>query len=60
MTLHIANAAVESKQTNRVVFATSNYVMGRYNDDPLWDSIGPGELTTALPPGTGTLWHTGE
>ncbi|MFN8485968.1 MAG: NAD-dependent epimerase/dehydratase family protein [Caldilineaceae bacterium] len=60
MTLHIANAAVESKQTKRVVFATSNHVMGRYKDDPLWASIGPGELTTALPPSTGTLWHTGE
>ncbi len=60
MTLHVANAAVESKQTKRVVFATSNHVMGRYKDDPLWASIGPGELTTALPPGTGTVWHTGE
>lgn len=60
MTLHVANAAVESKQTKRVVFATSNHVMGRYKDDPLWASVGPGELTTALPPGTGTIWHTGE
>lgn len=59
MTLHLANAAVASGRTKRVVFATSNHVMGRYKDDPLWEQVGPGELTTALPPGTGTLWHTG-
>ena len=60
MTLHIANAAVASGRVKRVVFATSNHVMGRYKDDPLWDSIGAGELTPDLPPGTGTVWHTGE
>lgn len=60
MTLHIANAAVDSGQVKRVVFATSNHVMGRYKDDPLWDSIDAGELTPDLPPGTGTVWHTGE
>ena len=58
MTLHVANAAV-ANGVKRVVFATSNHVMGRYKDDPLWQQIGPGELTTALPPGTGTIWHTG-
>ena len=60
LTLHLVNAAVDSGRTQRVVFATSNHVMGRYKDDPLWDSVGPGELSTALPPGTGTVWHTGE
>lgn len=59
MTLHVANAAVASGTTKRVIFATSNHVMGRYKDDPLWDQVEPGELTTALPPGTGTVWHTG-
>ena len=58
MTLHVANVAVETG-VKRVVFATSNHVMGRYKDDPLWQQIGPGELTTDLPPGTGTVWHTG-
>lgn len=58
MTLHVANAAV-ANGVKRVVFATSNHVMGRYKDDPLWQQVGPGELTTALPPGTGTIWHTG-
>jgi nucleoside-diphosphate-sugar epimerase len=60
MTLHVANAAVDSRQTKRVVFATTNHVMGRYKDDPLWDQVEPGQLTTSLPPGTGTVWHTGE
>ncbi len=59
MTLHVANAALAGS-AQRVVFATSNHVMGRYKDDPLWDSVGPGELTTDLMPGTGTRWHTGE
>lgn len=58
MTLHVANAAL-ANGVKRVVFATSNHVMGRYKDDPLWQQIGPGALTTDLPPGTGTLWHTG-
>ncbi len=58
MTLHIANAALELG-VQRVAFATSNHVMGRYKDDPLWQQIGPGELTPELPPGTGTVWHTG-
>ncbi|MEZ4683837.1 MAG: NAD(P)-dependent oxidoreductase [Caldilineaceae bacterium] len=58
MTLYVANLAVETG-VQRVVFATSNHVMGRYKDDPLWQQIGPGELTTDLPPGTGTVWHTG-
>lgn len=59
MTLHVANLAVASGM-KRVVFATSNHVMGRYKDDPLWQQVNPGELTTDLPPGTGTIWHTGE
>ncbi len=60
MTLHVANAAVASGRVQRVVFATSNHVMGRYKDDPLWDTIDPGALTPDLPPATGTIWHTGE
>lgn len=59
LTLHVANAAADSGQVRRVVFATSNHVMGRYKDDPLWEETGPGELSTTLPPGTGTVWHTG-
>lgn len=60
MTLHVAQAAADSPSVERFVFATSNHVMGRYKDPPLADSIGPGELSTDLPPGVGTVWHTGQ
>lgn len=60
MTLHVAMAVADSKRCNRMVFATSNHVMGRYKDAPLADSIGSGELTTALSPEVGTVWHTGQ
>jgi len=59
MTLHVAMAAVEAG-VERVVFASSNHVMGRYKDEPLAGTIGPGELTTGLEHGVGTLWHTGQ
>jgi len=59
MTLHLALAATDSPQTRRVVFATSNHVMGRYKDSPLAEKIGPGALTVTLPPAVGTVWHTG-
>ena len=60
MTLHIVNAAVDSPTVQRVVFATSNHVMGRYKDRPLADSVGAGELTEALMPGVGTLAYVGD
>lgn len=43
----------------RLVFASSNHVMGGYKDAPLSASIGPGALTTALAPAPGTKWHDG-
>jgi len=58
MTLHVANAAL-ALGIQRVVFATSNHVMGRYLSAELWDTVGPGELTPELPPGAGAIWHTG-
>lgn len=60
MTLHIVNAAVDSPTVERVVFATSNHVMGRYKDRPLADGIGKGELTEDLPPGVGTVAYVGD
>jgi nucleoside-diphosphate-sugar epimerase len=60
MTLHVAMAAADSKRCKRMVFATSNHVMGRYKDAPLADNVALGELTTALPPEVGTVWHTGQ
>ncbi|WP_114944598.1 NAD-dependent epimerase/dehydratase family protein [Microvirga calopogonii] len=43
----------------RVVFASSNHVMGQYKDAPLADTLTPGALTTSLPPGPGTRWFNG-
>ncbi|MEM7129806.1 MAG: NAD(P)-dependent oxidoreductase [Chloroflexota bacterium] len=60
MTLHIALAAVDSPSAKRMVFATSNHVMGRYKDMPLADTIGAGELTEKLAPGVGTLVQIGD
>ncbi|HEY8565816.1 MAG TPA: NAD(P)-dependent oxidoreductase [Beijerinckiaceae bacterium] len=55
MTANLLSAAAETG-VRRVVFASSNHVMGRYKDPPLADEIGPGRLTTALTPGPGTRW----
>ncbi len=43
----------------RIVFASSNHVMGQYKDPPLADGLAPGALTTALPPGPGTSRREG-
>lgn len=44
----------------RLVFFSSNHVMGGYKDAPLADRIGPGSLTPQLPPAPGTKWRNGE
>jgi nucleoside-diphosphate-sugar epimerase len=59
MTLNLAHAAADAG-VDRLVFATSNHVMGRYKDPPLSDAVDPGQLHTDLETGVGTLWHTGE
>jgi nucleoside-diphosphate-sugar epimerase len=59
MTMNVALAAVDAG-VRRFVFTSSNHVMGRYKDEPLASMIGPGQLTTDLTQGVGTLWHTGE
>ena len=58
MTMNVALAAVDAG-VQRFVFTSSNHVMGRYKDEPLASTIGPGELTTNLEHAAGTLWHTG-
>jgi nucleoside-diphosphate-sugar epimerase len=55
-----ALAAGAGQGSKRVVFASSNHVMGRYKDAPLADGIGPGTLTTDLEPAPGTRWHDGQ
>jgi nucleoside-diphosphate-sugar epimerase len=58
MTLNMLGAAAGAS-VRRVVFASSNHVMGRYKDPPLADGLVPGGLTTSLPPGPGTRWFNG-
>jgi nucleoside-diphosphate-sugar epimerase len=53
MTLALLGA-VGQAGVQRIVFASSNHVMGQYKDAPLADT-----LTTALPPGPGTRWFNG-
>ncbi len=43
----------------RLIFASSNHVMGGYKDAPLAAGMGPGKLTTDLEPAPGTRWHNG-
>jgi nucleoside-diphosphate-sugar epimerase len=58
MTLNVVRAA-EAAGVRRIVFASSNHVMGRYKDDPRAAQVGPGELRPDLEVGVGTIWHTG-
>ena len=58
MTNNVVLATANCPSIRRFVFASSNHVMGRYLDPPLADSIGPGELTTSLPPAVGATWKT--
>jgi nucleoside-diphosphate-sugar epimerase len=52
-------AAISQAGLHRVVFASSNHVMGQYKDPPLAETVTPGALTTSLPPGPGTRWFNG-
>jgi nucleoside-diphosphate-sugar epimerase len=56
MTVNTALAAAASDTCRRYVLATSNHVMGRYRTA----GLKPGELTTDLAEGVGTVWDTGE
>lgn len=58
MTLHMVQGAAAAG-VKRLVFASSNHVMGRYKDSPLADGLAPGALSTDLPPGPGTRWFNG-
>ncbi len=59
MTVNVALVTAETG-VGRFVFVSSNHVMGRYKDEPLARTIGPGELTTGLQHAVGTVWHTGD
>jgi nucleoside-diphosphate-sugar epimerase len=53
MSTNLVGAALAAN-VRRFVFASSNHVMGQYKDPPLAERIGPGLLTSDLPPGPGT------
>lgn len=57
MTQNVVDAAA-AHGLRRLVFASSNHVMGGYKDAPLARPE-PGFLTTDLPPAPGTKWDTG-
>ncbi len=59
MTLNVALAAVDAG-LERLIFVSSNHVMGRYLEEPLASTVGPGELTTDLDHAVGTRWLTGD
>lgn len=59
MTLHVGLAAVASRQCARVVFATTNHVMGRYKDEPLAAAVAAGALEPDAPYGVGTVVDIG-
>ncbi|PVE23625.1 NAD-dependent dehydratase [Microvirga sp. KLBC 81] len=58
MTFNVA-ASAEKAGVHRIVFASSNHVMGGYKDFPLAGTMGPGHLTTSIAPAPGTKWSTG-
>ena len=60
ITLNVALAAADSPSVERFVFATSNHVMGRYKDNPLAATVGPGTLRPDRPLGVGTVWEKTE
>lgn len=59
MNMNVGLATVASRQCRRLVFATTNHVMGRYKDEPLASAVGPGELLPTLPYGVGTVVNLG-
>lgn len=59
MNLNAGLAAVRSKTCRRLVFASSNHVMGRYKDEPLASALEPGSLRPDSPYAVGTLVDVG-
>ncbi len=56
MTLEVVEALARAGGRRRVVFASSNHVMGGYKEE----AVAPGTLTTALPPLPGTRTAPGD
>lgn len=59
ITNHITTAMLASEKPQRLVYISSNHVMGRYKDSLLGKPDSAGMLRTDLEPGVGTIWNTG-
>ncbi len=59
MTNHITTALLASLKRQRLVYVSSNHVMGRYKESLFGKNDSAGRLTTDLEPGVGTVWHSG-
>lgn len=59
ITNHITTALLASMKAQRLVFISSNHVMGRYKDTLFGKDGSEGALKTDLEPGVGTIWNTG-
>ncbi len=59
MTQHLFTALSASDRPFRLVYVSSNHVMGQYKDSLFGSAEAAGKLTTSLEPGVGTVWDTG-
>ena len=59
ITNHITTALLASVKPQRLVYISSNHVMGRYKDSLFGKPDSSGELRTYLEPGVGPIWNTG-
>ena len=59
ITNNITTALLAATRPQRLVFVSSNHVMGRYKDTLFGTSKAAGKLRTDLVPGVGTVWNTG-
>ncbi|MDA7632671.1 NAD(P)-dependent oxidoreductase [bacterium] len=59
ITNHITTALLASEKPQRLVYISSNHVMGRYKDSLFGKSDSTGRLRTDLELGVGTIWNTG-
>ncbi len=59
ITNHITTALLASIKSQRLVYISSNHVMGRYKDSLFGTEQSEGALKTSLEPGVGTIWDTG-
>lgn len=59
ITNHIVTALLAASRPQRLVFVSSNHVMGRYKDSLFGQANSSGQLRTDLEPGVGTIWDSG-